>query len=76
MKDTSMTNQERFAYVALNPEGKKKCEDVARAFADFLTKLQEVCPEGREMAIVTTKLEECAYFAKKAICRDSSNLAR
>jgi len=51
----------------LNDEGMKKAEMIASAFDRLLTELKPLCAEGREFAIVKTKLEEAAFFAKKAM---------
>lgn len=62
-----------FAVHMLNDEGKKKAVEIAASFDVLLTKLEETCPNGRELAIVRTKLEEAAFFAKKAMAADPAN---
>lgn len=57
----------------LNDEGKKKAAAIAGAFDACLTALADVCPPGRELALVTTKLEEACFFAKKAMASDPAN---
>lgn len=59
----------------LNENGMKKAEDIAAAFDTCLILLRGLCPEGREFAIVKTKLEEAAFFAKKAMANVPANQA-
>lgn len=57
----------------LNQVGKGKAGKIADAFDDCLQKLEQYCPDGREMAIVRTKLEEACFFAKKAMASQPGN---
>jgi hypothetical protein len=57
----------------LNESGKGKARDIADSFNELLTKLRAYCPEGRETAIVKTKLEEACFFAKKAMANQAEN---
>lgn len=57
----------------LNENGIKKAEELAAAFNDCLFRLRSICPEGREFAIVKTKLEEAAFFAKKSMANVTEN---
>lgn len=57
----------------LNDDGMKKAEVIAELFNRCLFGLQDVCIEGREFAIVKTKLEEAAFFAKKSMANVASN---
>lgn len=57
----------------LNEAGKVKAKAIAETFDECLTKLVELCPAGRELAIVRTKLEEACFFAKKAMANDPGN---
>ncbi len=54
----------------LNATGKAKAMMIAEAFDDCLERLKVVCPAGRELALVKTKLEEACFFAKKAMASD------
>lgn len=56
----------------LTDEGKEKAKQIADTFNTALTKLVEICPAGRELAIVRTKLEEACFFAKKAMAKAHS----
>lgn len=57
----------------LNEGGMKKAEDIARTFNRALWELKAICPAGREFAILCTKLEEAAFFAKKSMAKEISN---
>lgn len=58
----------------LNEEGKKKAAEIANEFNGTLITLEMICgKEGREMAIVRTKLEEGCFFAKKAMAKNLQN---
>lgn len=57
----------------LNDQGKAKAKQIAEAFDECLSKLLEVCPNGRELSITRTKLEEASFFAKKAMASDPTN---
>lgn len=57
----------------LNENGMKRAEVLAESFDRLLTELSGLCPEGREFSIVKTKLEEAAFFAKKAIASATTN---
>lgn len=63
----------QFTVHMLNEAGKVKASEIATAFDLLLTRLEQLCPDGREMAIVRTKLEEASFFAKKAMANDTQN---
>jgi RAB protein geranylgeranyltransferase component A len=62
-----------FAVHKLNEAGSAKAQAIADLFNVLLSDLSEMCPDGRELAIVKTKLEEAAFFAKKAMAKDPAN---
>lgn len=52
----------------LNDNGIDKARRLAEDFSTLLNSVEHLCgAEGREMAIVRTKLEEASFFAKKAM---------
>ena len=57
----------------LNEGGLKKASQIAQAFDDLLESLKTMLPEGRELSLVKTKLEEGSFFAKKAMASDPAN---
>ncbi len=58
----------------LNDAGKALATGIANAFDDCLSNLEMLCgKDGREMAIVRTKLEEACFFAKKAMASNPNN---
>lgn len=62
-----MTRPE-FQVHLLNAKGIQHAQHIAGGFSNFLTYLESLCGDtGREMALVRTKLEEAAFFAKKAM---------
>lgn len=68
-----MTPEETFRTHLLNEGGIMKARKVGLAFAQLLGELREICPAGRELALVTTKLEEACFFAKKSVARMPEN---
>lgn len=55
----------------LNEVGIEKAEEIAKAYSDLLNKIEALVPpssaNGRELSLVKTKLEESAFFAKRAM---------
>ncbi len=51
-----------------------KVQKISQEFDGFLSKLEEIAgKDGREMALVRTKLEEACFFAKKSLAMKSEN---
>jgi hypothetical protein len=59
-----------FAVHKLNDVGIAKASQIAQEFDKLLGAVEQICPEGRELSIVKTKLEEASFFAKKSIALD------
>jgi len=58
----------------LNNEGIEKARHMAGLFSVFLDQLEDITgTDGREVAIVRTKLEEASFFAKKAMANRPEN---
>jgi hypothetical protein len=63
-----------FAVHILNEQGKKKAEAVGQVFTAALNAIETLCgDDGREMAVVRTKMEESCFFAKKAMAKRTDN---
>ena len=57
----------QFQVHMLNDEGKRRAVLIAEAVDTCLTTLESLCVEGREMALVRTKMEEACFFSKKSV---------
>jgi len=69
-----MNIRREFTVHMLNETGKQKARQIAETLTEALDKLEQVCgTDGREMALVRTKLEELSFFAKKAMAVRSEN---
>lgn len=66
------TMHAQFAVHMLTDDGKRKAQEIAEAFEGLLTKLEEVCPDGRHLALVRTNLETACFYAKKAMAEQNS----
>ena len=63
-----MTIRQEFDVHMLNESGIAKARAIAETFSAALTDLESQCgSDGREMAVVRTKLQEAAFFAKRAM---------
>ena len=66
-------NSPLFQVHRLNEHGLRDAEEIARAFDLLLKTIMDICPCGRELSIVQTKLEEASFFAKKAMASQPHN---
>lgn len=72
LKESSMFDVHR-----LNEIGMDKAHGIQAAFSEALRALEGLCgTDGREMAIVRTKLEEACFFAKRAMAIKPENQER
>jgi hypothetical protein len=63
--------RDEFAFHMLNDQGKVMAARIAMIFTDCLNDLEGTAgKDGRDMAIVRTKLQEAAFFAKRSIADD------
>ena len=54
----------------LTESGLRKAGELADVFSDALVKVEGLCgTNGREIAIVRTKLQEANFFAKRALAQ-------
>lgn len=56
-----------FEVHTLTDDGIAKAGAIADAFDALLNTIIEIIPNGRELSLVKTKLEEASFFAKKAM---------
>lgn len=70
-KDAALNPE--FKVHILNETGIFKAHRIAQKFDELLNNLKDLCPEGRELSIVKTKLEEASFFAKKSMAKDINN---
>lgn len=66
--------RDEFAVHKLNERGFLLANQLAGVFTGALNELERLAgKDGREMAIVRTKLQEASYFAKRAIAVNPEN---
>ena len=68
-----MTVNPLFQSHKLNAAGVAKSQEISEVFDVLLGWLRPLCTVGREFALVQTKLEEAAFYAKKAMAFDIIN---
>lgn len=67
---TSEEIQDRVRYHPPSPEGVTRHQTLAAEFSWLMSFVQQVCPDGRERALVFTKLEEAKMWASAAVARN------
>lgn len=66
--------REEFQVHLLNEVGLERANKIAEAFSNLLTTLETDCGiTGREGALVKTKLQEAAFWAKRAMAVNQEN---
>jgi len=63
-----------FAPPQLTTLGQKRSAEIVEGFHHLQDTLGTICPDGREKAIVNTKLEEAAWFAIKSLANVPENV--
>jgi hypothetical protein len=62
----------------LNDTGLEKARQLGTEFSELLNNVEQICGSlnnGREMALVRTKLQEASYYAKRALALNPDNQA-
>ena len=62
-----------FAAVAMNDTAVEKCRVIREAFSEALTAIKQHVKPGRELALVTTKLQEACMWAVRGVAMDPAN---
>lgn len=65
----------QFRTYRLNEAGQQKAQHISEAFDELLTKLEGLVPEGRQLALCRTQLEQACFFAKKGMAEATGNQA-
>jgi hypothetical protein len=65
--------RQEFEVHVLNEAGLDKAKAIADIFSVALNAIEMLVPPGRERAVVTTKLQEAAFFAKRGMANVTSN---
>lgn len=68
--------RDEFKVHVLNDEGLAKAQVLANLFSEMLDTIDRMIPAGRERALVATKMQEAAFFAKRGIALDPNNQAK
>jgi hypothetical protein len=59
--------RKEFQVHLLNDAGIEQANAMGEIFSDTLQKIEEIIQPGLELSIVITKLQEAAFYAKRAI---------
>ena len=62
--------KDRFTYHAPSTAGVERHGDLSAAFVNLAFVIESTCPDGREKALVYTKLEEAKFWASAAVARN------
>ena len=59
-----------FAALAMNDTAIEKCRVIREAFSEALTTIKQHVKPGRELALVTTKMQEACMWAIRGVAMD------
>ncbi|MGF2618482.1 hypothetical protein FZC84_21185 [Rossellomorea vietnamensis] len=62
--------ENRFTFHPATPEKAEKYEGIRNEARQLAHILNELCPDGRELSIAMTKLDEVVMFANASIARN------
>lgn len=62
-----------FTHHRVNEVGQTKLVAIGEGFSRLLDELESLAPEGREMALVRTKLQEACNWARRAVAAHAVN---
>lgn len=62
-----------FSAVAMNFTAVEKCRVIREAFSEALTAIKQHVKPGRELALVTTKMQEACMWAIRGVAMDPAN---
>lgn len=65
--------RDEFNVHILNDQGIALAKQVAEIFSAALDQIESIIPPGRERALVATKLQEAAFFAKRGVALQPDN---
>lgn len=66
--------EHRFTYHAPSQEQAAKYQEIRDTAKSVALRLNELCPDGRELSTALTKLDEVVFFANAAIAREIPQL--
>lgn len=62
--------RDRFTYHPPSPDGVERHARLSDLFCNIAAAIQEIVPDGRERALVMTKLEEAKMWASAGVARN------
>jgi len=62
-----------FTVRRLNDSGLEQAEQIGKWYDELLNQVRNITPEGRELALVKTHLEQACFYTKRAMSKDPQN---
>lgn len=62
-----------FSAINMNDSAVEKCRVIRKSFSDALSAIKQHVKPGRELAIVTTKMQEACMWSIRGIAMDPAN---